>query len=256
MTNVLADWDPRKEPDKLEALAAVATALHDGRHAFEERLNELGGGYPGGGSRGGDESPADDHEPVAAPSGLMRCKVDREEWPCTAARLSKMAEARRQQEDVAARERREFERELEASLGAAARAWARYKRVVEPRAGVVKLTDPGCDLCTKVPGHWCPVYGVRVILTEPKSRGAKAKTEAVRLCDWCFRCTWESRMGRLPTTDEVVAHSEGRRVNWRGGVEPRLVEVPCPECKDESRAARRACTTCGHTGKVLKAESK
>lgn len=221
------EWDPRAEPDQLAALARVAADMHHGRSAFEARVSELGGGFPGrgGGGRGGGELTPTEAGAEASLSG---------------------------QADTAAAERKAWERELSRSLEHAYAAWARYRRVVEPATGVAKLADPGCELCAPVPDHWCPVYGVRVVLIESKNRKAKPEIRTYRLCEWCFTRTWESRMGRLPTFDEVTAHAEGRRVNWHGGTEPKLVEVSCPDCGDENRAARRKCTTCGHAGRVLK----
>lgn len=235
MTNVPpkpVDWDPRKEPDKLAALAQVTTAMLHGRPALDHRLDELGAGC-----RGRSEGVRGEAELTQAEAAAERVL------------------AGESQEDVAERERREFERELTSSLDAACRAWERYKRVVEPRDGVAKLAEPGCELCAKVPNHWCPVYGFKVVMTEPVTKRDRPKFHTLWLCEWCLTRTWPSRMGRLPTNDEVTAHAEGRRVNWRGGNEPRMVEVPCPECRDENRKARRACLTCSHVGKVLKTVS-
>lgn len=227
------DWDPRKEADKLAALAQLTTALHHGRPAFERRLGELKAGYrsrgEGGGGAGGSEL-----------------------TPAEAGAESRMEG----QTDTAEQVEAEYLRELTSSFDAACRAYERWKRVVQPREGVAKLTEPGCELCAQVPDHWCPVFGFRVVMSEPETRRDRSTFRTLWLCEWCFTRTWPSRMGRLPTHDEVVAHAEGRRVFWHGGTEPRLVEITCPECGDESRAARRACTTCGHVGKVMKTEAK
>lgn len=218
-------WDPRAEDDKLAALADIVTAMHHGRPALEHRLNELAPGYPGKGDGGGSNAPEDDDEPKPV------------------------------FDDPATKERKAYLRDLERSLDHAARAWERYTRLVQPRDGIEKQADPGCDLCAEVEGHWCAVYGARVIMTEPRSKKGRPQIRVLRLCQWCFQFTWPSRAGRLPEHEEVVAHSEQRRVNWKGGVGPKLVEVACPECRDKDRAARRACSTCGHSGKVLKEAS-
>lgn len=222
-------WDPRAEDDKLAALADIVTAMHHGRPALDHRLDELAGGYSSKGTGAGTG------ELTSAEAGAES--------------------AIEGQQDTAKREREAYLRDIAASLDKAARAWERYTRLVQPRDGVEKESDPGCDLCAEVEGHWCAVYGARVILTEPKSKKGRPQVRVLRLCQWCFQFTWPSRAGRLPEHEEVIAHSEQRRVNWKGGAGPKLAEVACPECRDENRSARRACGTCGHSGKVLKVAS-
>ncbi len=214
----LVEWDPRKEGDPLAALVQVSAAMLHGRPALERRLGDFAGGYPSG------------RRSVSAGSS---------------------DDSRSAPEDAAERERRKWLREVSSSLDAACRAWDTYVRLCEPKAGVVKLTDPGCDLCAPVPGHWCPAYGTRVVVSGPSTK-RKPEVRTLRLCEWCYQFTWPSRAGRLPTLEEVTAHAAGRRVRWHGGVDPKLVEVDCPECHDASREARKACRTCGHAGKVLR----
>lgn len=228
MTQV--SWDPRAEEDKLEALAKVTAAMHHGRPAFDRRVSELSGGFSSRGEGGG------------SGDGLTQAEAGAES-------------ALAGQSDTGMAELEAWERDIARSLDIACRAWERYTRLVQPRDGVEKLADPGCELCALVPAHWCPVYGTRVIMTEPKSKRARPQLRTLMLCQWCFTFTWPSRAGRLPEPEEVEAHAEGRRVNWRGGAQPRLIEVPCPECHDENREARRSCSTCGHAGKVLKVAS-
>lgn len=220
------DWDPRTEGDKLRTLAELSAAMHHGRDAFSQRVSEMGGYYPSKGEGAGTSHLT---QPEAATEAL-----------------------RAGQRDVATIEMDDWERELQRAVDAACRAWDRYRRVVQPKGGVEKLAEPGCELCAKVPAHWRPVFGSLVIMTEPTSKKGRPTYRTLLLCQWCFQFTWPSRAGRLPVHDEVVAHAEGRRVRWHGGVEPRLVEVACPDCGDRSRAERRACSTCGHAGKVLK----
>lgn len=237
MTVVDAEWDPRAEEDKLGTLAELMAAMHHGRPALERRLAELAGGYSTAGGSGSGEPKQENAEEAGV-------KLTRTEAGAQSAMEG--------QQDTAKREREAWERELDRTLREAARVWERYRRLVQPRDGVEKLADPGCELCAKVEGHWCPVYGAKAILIEPVSKKGRAKVRVVTLCQWCLQFTWPSRAGRLPQHEEVVAHAEGRKVRWRGGTEPQLVEVACPECKDENRQARRACSMCGHSGKVLK----
>lgn len=221
-SGVTIDWDPRTEDDQLAALAEVAAALHHGRSALDARIGQLGGGYTSASGGGGSG------ELVGAESALADGT------------------------DVAKQELDRWKRAIKRSLDEACRALDQYRRLVQPREGIEKLADPGCELCAKVPAHWCPVYGSRIIMTEPTAKRGRPTYRTLLLCQWCFQFTWPSRAGRLPEHDEVAAHAEGRRVRWHGGSAPKLVEVSCPDCHDESREARRLCTTCGHAGKVLK----
>lgn len=215
MTDRAADWDPRKTDDPVKTLAELATAMYHGRAAFEQRSGELAAGYPGGRGGNGDSD---------GPDRWLQPNQVAERW----------------------------ERHMRQALEDAYRAWKVYEQVSTPRVGATKLADPGCDLCAQVEGHFCEVFGVRVIMTEPKTKRARPEIRILRLCEWCFTRVYPSRMGRLPRPDEVAAHARGLKVRWHGGVEPQLVEVICPDCGDESRTARRACTTCLHSGKVLK----
>jgi hypothetical protein len=221
-----SDWDPRKDGDPVRALAEITAALSLGRPALEARIGQLGGGYTSAGGGGG--------------SGELT--------PTEAGAESAMSGA----PDTAKRELDDWKRAIGRSLDEACRALEQYRRLVQPRDGIEKMADPGCELCAKVPAHWCPIYGARIIMTEPTSKKGRPTYHTLLLCQWCFQFTWPSRAGRLPEHDEVIAHAEGRRVGWHGGAAPRLIEVACPDCGDRSRAERRECKTCGHAGKVLK----
>src|SRR5687768_5988583 len=56
--------DPRTVADPLALLAELAAAMHHGRAAFEQRLDEMGGGYPSAGE--GAPGNADNGGPTAA----------------------------------------------------------------------------------------------------------------------------------------------------------------------------------------------
>jgi hypothetical protein len=82
------------------------------------------------------------------------------------------------------------------------------------------MTDVGCELCARVPEHRCPVYGVVEVVTESKAKRTEPQRHTLRLCEWCYTFNWPSRAGRLPVHEEVVAHSEGRKVRWTAAPPP------------------------------------
>jgi hypothetical protein len=197
------NWDPRTEHDKLAALAQIAAAMHHGRPAFEQRLDEMAGGYPSKGDGGSGSS--EDGGPVVA---AVIAAVDDHRV------------------DVAQLEQAEWERALRRALDAAAVVWEMYKRVAHPRPGVPRMTDPGCELCAKVPDdcerctksgvnqHWCPTYCTVEIPIPPKRKGAEPLVRRVRVCISCYkfqRPEHEGGAGRLPDHSEVIDHAEGRR---------------------------------------------
>jgi hypothetical protein len=206
-------FDPRSVPDPERALAEIATALHLGSGAFRQRLDELAGGYPSAG----------EGAPGNAANG----------GPTLAAVIANLDEHRT---DVADVERAAYERDLRKALEHAAAMWARYQRVTNTRLGVDKITDPGCELCAKVPcggslcdkpkgtssyrcetvdAHWCPVYATVELREESRRKGQPDSLRKVALCSSCFEFNRPSRAGRLPTHDEVLDHVQGRRRRWR-----------------------------------------
>lgn len=194
-------FDPRTVADPERALAEIATALHLGSGAFHARLDELGAGYPsaGGGGTGN-----------AAGGG-----------PTLAAVIARLDERR---PDVAAQERAAWERDLHKALEHAGALWARYQRITHTRLGVEKLTDPGCELCAKIPcgcdrcsalsaPHWCAAR-YTVDHEEPAKPGRKGQAPTKRklaLCSSCYAFQRPDRFGRLPDHGEVLDHAEGRR---------------------------------------------
>ncbi len=207
--------DPRTTPDPLRALAELSAAMHHGRDAFEQRLDELAGGYP------------------TASEGVSGEYQGRGGGPTLAAIVGALDDKR---SDVGDLERKAWERDLHKALENAGAMWARYQRIVNVRLGVEKVKDPGCDLCARVPcggtmcprhkgsgpyrcetidAHWCPVYA-SIEVTEDGPRGTSI-TRKVALCSSCYEFQRADRAGRLPSHDEVLDHAEGRRRRWRAG---------------------------------------
>lgn len=168
--------------ERLNELVSIVNGIRWGMPGYDARLVELGSGFPGGsgggGSKGSHADPTQRQVEAIIDDGRT---------------------------DPAAKVAKDFERRLEAALHAAEDLWSEYKRVTQPRVGVSKLKDPGCELCAKVAEHWCPTFGSLDVGAKPNQRRAK-------LCSWCYRFAVPSGQGRLPTDDEVLAHAEGRRV--------------------------------------------
>lgn len=193
----------RQDVDKLQALAELSAAMYHGRDGFEERLGEIAGGFPGGGGGGG-----------ASELDSVEAAVD--------------ARVYGGQVDVAEAERAAWERDLRKSLDHALSAWERYKRIVQPRLGVARLTDPGCELCATVPcedprcrcsaidvRHWCATRYTVDIETPAKRNGDRPTVRRLRLCSSCYAFQRPDRAGRLPSHDEVLDHVEGRQRRWK-----------------------------------------
>jgi len=197
--------DPRTVADPLRQLAELTTAMHHGRDAFEHRLDELGGGFPSAGQG----SPGN-----AANGG-----------PTLAAVIAAVDDHRT---DIADIERKGWERDQRKALEHVGAMWARYQRIVNVRMGVAMMTDPGCDLCAKVPcgdpkcrcsaldgRHYCETFAT-VTVVEPSKRKGQPDTERkVKLCVSCHDFNRERCAGRLPTHDEVLDHVEGRKRRWK-----------------------------------------
>lgn len=185
---------PRDERDSLLAeLARMASGVHRGMAAFDDRLHELAGGIPSRGDGGGG-------------SGSVSRPVE----------AMVVARSEGHQPDPLTAIRNRFDVRLARAHREMLELWTLYASVA-PRLGVEKSSDPGCELCAQVEGHWCPVYGAVEIKEPPKRKGGKEVVRVLKLCESCYRFNLPSRAGRLPTFDEVVAHSEGRRPRWTKG---------------------------------------
>lgn len=202
MTNPRSD--PRNVSDPLKLLAEIASAMHHGRAAWDQRIDELGGGYPSQ----GEGSPG--NASLGGP---------------TAAAVIAIVDDKRT--DVADIERKAWERDLRKALEHAGAMWARYQRIVTPRMGVDMAKDPGCDLCSQITeghcdrctaygkAHWCAArYTVEV--PEPaKRKGQPDTVRKVRLCSSCYSFQRPDQAGRLPDHGDVLDHAEGRRRRWK-----------------------------------------
>jgi len=178
---------------RLTEMAEQAAGVAFGLAAFEARLEELAGGIP---SRGGGGGKGTGASPIEA------LVISRSEG---------------RSHDPAPHLAAEFSRRLLKASDAVRDLFESYAAVAGPRRGVEKMTNPGCELCARVEGHWCPVYGVVEVHEQPARKGGKPRTRVVKLCEWCYRFQWPSRVGRLPLYDEVLAHSEGRPVRATKG---------------------------------------
>lgn len=204
------------DADPLRSLAEMSAAMHHGRDAFDQRLDELGGGYPSAGGSGATRT-ASEGGPTAAqamthiPGGVL----DKQGRPVPV------------RSDVAELERKAWERELHKALEHASAMWARYQRIVNVRLGVEKLTDPGCELCAQVTEghcdrcnaltapHWCAAR-YTIDHTEPaKRKGQTPTTRKLALCSSCYSFQRPDQAGRLPDHGDVLDHAEGRRRRWK-----------------------------------------
>ncbi|MCA1572723.1 MAG: hypothetical protein LC798_20995 [Chloroflexi bacterium] len=209
-----APWDPTKEADRLDALARITAAMLHGRAIREQRLDELGGGYPTAGGNG--TGNADNGGPTAA-NALARIR---------GGRLDEHGNPLPVAVDVAHTERVAWERDLRKALEHAAALWAQHLRLGQLRDGAPKLTDPGCELCAQVPcdnpkcrcsaidgRHYCPTRYTVEVVDEPKPnrKGTAPTVRLVGVCSSCYEFQRADRAGRLPDHGEVLDHVEGRR---------------------------------------------
>lgn len=185
---------PKTRDERLNELVAIVMGVRFGMPGYDQRLVEMCSGFPAG--SGGSGSKGTVGRPVEA---QVIANVD---------------EHRR---DPAQDALSDFDRKLEATLREAERLWDEYKRVAQPRMGVSKVVDPGCELCAKVPEHYCATSYTIDIEEPAKNKRAKATVHKMRLCSWCYQFQRPDRAGRLPNEGEVHAHAEGRRVRWKVG---------------------------------------
>jgi hypothetical protein len=168
--------------EKLKQLAATAAGVCFGMAAFDDRLKEMAAGIP---ARAQGPGPKGDHsdptwrafdKPGQAAGSNLNAKVD-------------------------------------AAYAAIEDLYAAYAALAQPKRGIEKLTDPGCEWCTQAaadpkspkPDHRCEVYGhITIEVAGKKTR--------VRVCEWCYRFWLPSRADRPPTTAELWAHALGQRV--------------------------------------------
>ena len=205
------------QPDPLHELFKYAAAMWHGRAAFDQRLDELVGGYPSA----GEGSPGN-----AALGGPTAAAVVADMSPCRACEKAKRTCPPAHKVKPADKAKTAWERHIAQSLEEAGKAWAVYAAVANERLGVAMVKDPGCDLCAKVPcenpkcrcaaidnRHWCPVFG-SVEVVEKGARGAITK-RIYKLCVSCHDFQRPRCAGRLPSHDEVLDHVEGRKRRWK-----------------------------------------
>ena len=206
--------DPRAVPDPLRTVAELTHAMLVGRPAFEQRLSELAGGYPSQGEGAPGNAANGGPTQSLALTHVHGGRVDAKGRALPAA------------VDVADMERAAFERDLRKALEHAGAMWARYQRITNTRLGVEKLTDPGCELCAKVPcgcdrcnaltgPHWCAARYTIDHTVEPKRKGQLPTTRPMKLCGSCYSFQRPDQAGRLPSHDDVLDHVEGRRRRWK-----------------------------------------
>lgn len=184
--------------EKLAELANIAVGIRFGMAAFDDRIEEMSAGIP---ARGQGQGAKGDHSDPTwrafeKPGRTATTRIDR-----------RVDDAHRAIEKL----------------------YAAYAEIAQPKRGIDRLSDPGCEWCaaaakakdSPVPDHWAPVYG---FVTFP---GSKRKW---RVCTWCYRFA-VSRVGRRPEVEELWAHAEGKRV---------YVKVEGPKMKAAERVKARA----------------
>lgn len=184
---------PLSHAERVEMLAEVArlaTNVNFGHRAWAERQAEMAAGYPsrGGGGRGGGSA-----------DGGVNWDADRD--------------------DPAGRQAVAFDRRLRKIRDELQKLYEFQAEGSAPRGGTKTIGDPGCQSCERVVNrqtgrqHWSPTYATLTVEVD-EWRGKRRQTTQVqwRLCYWCYRWCVPSGQGRVPTTDEVQAHVEGRRV--------------------------------------------
>lgn len=193
--------------ERLKELVSIVNGVYFGMPGYDQRLSEMCSGFSSRGDGGG------------AKGNVSR--------PVEQQVIANMDEHRR---DPAAEAQTDFDRRLSGALREAEALWEEYKRVAQPKLGVSKVTDPGCDLCSAIPcgcerckaldsPHWCATrYTVeRKEEPKPNRRGQQPKVHRFKLCSSCYEFQRDDRAGRLPTHDEVLDHAEGRRRRWKVG---------------------------------------
>lgn len=168
--------------EKLAELADIAVGIRFGMAAFDDRLREMSAGIP---ARGQGLGPKGDH---SDPTWRAYDKPGK-------AAASKLTSR------------------VDAAHEAMKDLYATYAEIAQPKHGLEKLTDPGCEWCTQAandpkspkPDHRCEVYGhITIEVAGKKTR--------VRVCEWCYRFWLPSRADRKPTMPELWAHALGQRV--------------------------------------------
>jgi len=83
------------------------------------------------------------------------------------------------------------------------------------RVASAQLGEPGCQSCARTKGATgLPRYEpVKVRATRVKGR----LVQPMALCSWCYAYTL--KVHRLPTTTEIAAHHQGRRIRHRDASE-------------------------------------
>lgn len=180
--------------EKLAELVSIVTGILFGMPGYDQRLSELGGGFPAGSG-----------------SGNVKGSVGK---PVEAQVIATMDERRGDPADQA---RSDFDKRLLATLREAEALWSEYRRISQPRMGVSKVADPGCELCNQVPDHWCQTFATVEVTSTAKRRGHDPTVRRVRLCSWCYQFARPNRANRMPTLDEVGLHAQGKRVRWKVG---------------------------------------
>lgn len=193
-----AETTEQRRQRLLNDLVAIVNGVRWGMPGYNTSIVEKSAGFPAGGSSGGSKGAVS--RPVETRLGL-NADVKNPEWGM---------------DDPAATWQGDFDKRLEKAWRAAEELWQEYKRVGHPKRGAGPMKDPGCELCAKVPEHWCPTYATTEVVTVGK-KGAPDNVRRVPLCVWCYEFQRPDRAGRLPAEVEVVAHSEGRRVRWKVG---------------------------------------
>jgi len=182
------------QADRLELLAQLkdhAAELFFGHSSLRDRLEEMRGGYPSGGSGGGAlpwANPTDDAHGRRDPAVEVERRYD--------AQLHRV--------------RKELGKLLQI-----------HREHANPKRGVDFLSDPGCQLCAELsPTGDLKVDQKRPTAREPvwyatyghieveEKRTSKKRRIAVCYWDWRF---WH-KQGRVSTRQERLDHHEGRRV--------------------------------------------
>ena len=191
----------RSRDERLRDILSTAAGICYGMGGYDARLVEFGSGFPAGSGGGGSKGT------VSRPVERMAL----ESWE------ESLKPKTERKEDPVHKAQAEFNKRLEAAHRAMEALWDSYAEVATPRAGVSKVTDPGCELCAQVPDHWCPTFATVKRTNPPKRKGQEPVVVKLRLCDWCHQFARPDRADRLPEHDDLVKHSRGQRVRWKVG---------------------------------------
>ena len=195
---------PKSRDERLNELVSIVNGIRWGMPGYDQRLVELGAGFPGGSGGGGSKG-----------------TVGR---PVEAQVIANVDEHRT---DPAIEAQSEFDKRLEVALREAERLWAEYTKIAQPRMGSAMVTKPGCELCAVVPcgcdrcnaqdhRHHCDAL-YTVERETPKRKGQPVTKRKIALCSSCYEFQRPDRANRLPSHDEVLDHVEGRRRRWKVG---------------------------------------